>query len=164
MMVGTRYGERPPRSYETGAVTKMIRIAAVALTAASIITALVLFPSLPETIPTHFGPSGEADGWGPRGTIFGLLAISAVVVGGMTVLSRYPRTFNYLQVITEANAQQAYREGERTIVWTTASCALLFASITFASVFQVNLGLWFLPGALGVLASCVIGIVRMTKV
>lgn len=162
-MVGTSYGERPPRDYETGAVTRSIRIATIALTAGVLITALVLFPTLPETIPTHFGPTGEADGWGPRGSLLILLVISAAVVGGMTVLSRYPRAFNYLQPITEGNAQQAYREGERTIVWTTASCALLFSSIILATVFQLNLGLWFLPGVLGLLASCVIGIVRMTK-
>lgn len=29
-----------------------------------------LYPSLPNTIPTHFNLSGEADGWGGKGSIF----------------------------------------------------------------------------------------------
>jgi hypothetical protein len=32
--------------------------------------ALSAYPNLPERIPTHFGFTGEADGWGARWTIF----------------------------------------------------------------------------------------------
>lgn len=37
--------------------------------------AFYLFPSLPNSIPTHFNLAGEADGWGEKGTIYLLPAI-----------------------------------------------------------------------------------------
>ena len=38
-----------------------------------IVHALILYyywPALPDVIPTHFGISGEADGWGSKNTLF----------------------------------------------------------------------------------------------
>jgi len=38
-----------------------------------IVNALILYyywPALPDVIPTHFGISGEADGWGSKNTLF----------------------------------------------------------------------------------------------
>ncbi len=47
--------------------------------AAGLIAAAIAWPSLPEQMPTHWGVSGEPDGWGPRGV--------AVAIGPITSLS-----------------------------------------------------------------------------
>jgi uncharacterized membrane protein len=64
---------------------------------------------LPETIPTHFDFSGEADGWGSKTTLF-ILPISGMVLYIiMTVVGFFPHTYNYLWKITEKNAYNQYR-------------------------------------------------------
>ena len=58
-----------------------------------IVHALILFyywSALPDVIPTHFGISGEADGWGSKNTLFVLLVMSVVSYVTMTVLNFFP--------------------------------------------------------------------------
>ena len=43
-------------------------------------SALASYPNLPETIPVHFGLSGEADGWGSRWMIFLMPVIAMLIV------------------------------------------------------------------------------------
>jgi len=43
-------------------------------------SALASYPNLPETIPVHFGLSGEADGWGSRWMIFLMPVIATLIV------------------------------------------------------------------------------------
>ena len=51
-----------------------------------IVAGLCLYGRLPETIATHFGTNGEADGWSSRAfTVFGLPAIMA----GLNLLVRF---------------------------------------------------------------------------
>jgi len=40
--------------------------------------AYYLYPSLPQTIPTHFNASGEADAWGDKSTIYLLPTIMGI--------------------------------------------------------------------------------------
>ena len=93
--------QRPPRTYRTGAVTRWIRIATVGFTAIVIAVALIRYPALPDSVPTHFGITGEPDAWGPPSSMFPLLAILAALVGGMTWLSFHPRYFNFPVEITD---------------------------------------------------------------
>jgi len=50
---------------------------------AMIVAGIALYPSLPETIPTHWGLSGEADAWGPK--LLGIL-IGPVIATFMLLL------------------------------------------------------------------------------
>lgn len=43
----------------------------------SLIGLLLVYPSLPDIIPTHWGPDGQVDGTGPKSTLFLLWAIIA---------------------------------------------------------------------------------------
>ena len=66
-----------------------------------ILAGLYLYNRLPETIATHFGTNGEADGWSSRAfTVFGLPAIMA----GLNLLVRfaldtYPKKSNMNQTL-----------------------------------------------------------------
>ncbi|MBK0418938.1 DUF1648 domain-containing protein [Leucobacter sp. CSA1] len=155
--------QRPARTYETGAVTRWIRRVTVALSAATILAALLLYPTLPERIPTHFGISGQADAWGPRSSVFLLLGIFAALVGGLTWLSHHPRIFNYPAVVTEHNAQRMYRAGEQLIVWMNAACAAIFCGILVSVILPVNSSLFVVPGMVGMVAALAVGMVRMFR-
>lgn len=79
---------------------------------ALIMTAGILihfWPALPETVPTHFGFSGEVDAWGSRNSLFILPATGLVFFVILTALGFFPHSYNYLFKITEENAQAQYR-------------------------------------------------------
>ena len=64
--------------------------------------------SLPEQITVHFDLAGKSDGQGPKSTLLFLIAIAIFDYVLMTVIARFPQTFNYLHPITEKNAASQY--------------------------------------------------------
>jgi len=107
-----------------------------------IVNALILYyywPALPDVIPTHFGISGEADGWGSKNTLFFLLGMGVFSYVLMTVLNFFPHTFNYLVEITEKNARAQYANARLLLNIMKVEMVYLFAYITWGTV-QVALG------------------------
>ena len=107
-----------------------------------IVHALTLFyywSALPDVIPTHFGISGEADGWGSKNTLFVLLVMSVVSYVTMTVLNFFPHIFNYTVEITEKNARAQYSNARSMLNIIKVEMVYLFAYLTWGTV-QVALG------------------------
>ncbi len=77
-----------------------------------IITLLILpcyyYDQLPESIPTHFNGSGQADAFGDRSTVFLIPVFALISYISLTALSRFPHIFNYPTEITEENAAEQY--------------------------------------------------------
>ncbi|NOU90294.1 DUF1648 domain-containing protein [Paenibacillus sp. LMG 31460] len=63
---------------------------------------------IPERIPIHFNGQGKEDGWGNKFSLFLLPVITLILYIGLTVLSKYPHTFNYPYKITNENATWQY--------------------------------------------------------
>lgn len=104
-----------------------------------LLTMLHFWPSLPETIPTHFGISGEPDGWGSKNTLILLFALNIFLYLMMTILNRFPHTFNYVVEITEKNAWEQYYNARLMMSSMKAEIVLLFAYIQW-DIFQVVQG------------------------
>ena len=107
-----------------------------------IVNALILYyywPALPDVIPTHFGISGEADGWGSKNTLFFLLGMGVFSYVLMTVLNFFPHTFNYLVEITEKNARAQYANARLMMNFMKVELVYLFAYLTWGTV-QAALG------------------------
>ncbi len=123
-------------------------VAAWLFVAIGLALAFGYYSDLPEQIPTHFGPSGEADKFGSKNTIFFIPVLSLALVAGFIFLMRFPHKFNYLNKITPENAEFEYRRmriGLRTVNVLTS---LLFLVITWdilqaASGEAKGLSLWF---------------------
>lgn len=111
---------------------------------------LLFFNKLPETIPIHFGLSGEADGFGDKGILWVLPIVGCVMYSGLIWLIRFPHLYNYPQDVTEANAAHLYKMATRMIrlINTLMSCAFAFLTykiIQNALGHQSGLGYWFVP-------------------
>ena len=108
------------------------------------------FSTLPDTIPTHFNASGEADGFGSKASIIGLPVIASLLFVGLTVLNRYPHIFNYPTAITEDNALRLYTLATRMLRYLKLVLLVVFGGIGFMTVQHATgkaagLGAWFLP-------------------
>lgn len=108
------------------------------------------YSTLPDTIPTHFNASGEADGFGSKASLIALPIIATLLFIGLTVLNRYPHIFNYPTSITQDNALQLYTLATRMLRYLKLVLALVFGGIEFMTIQnatgkEAGLGAWFLP-------------------
>lgn len=152
--------DRPARTYTTGPVTRLFRYTSLA--SAGVLAGYVAFTyqALPDTVPTHFTFSGEADNWGPKWTIWVLLGVNVVMTVLLAWLSTKPRWFNYVSEITDQNAQFMYREGERMMVGLSLAVTVVFWGATL-SIYEIEnpfvvLGLIALP------VLTITGLIRMS--
>lgn len=135
-------------------------------------TCFILFLNylnLPDRIPTHFGASGQPDAWSGKTSLFALPIIMVVLYIGLTILGRFPHTYNYLCKITKENAPFQYLNTRMFIGLLKSEIILAFAYIEWATI-QVaggkayGLGIGFLPVFLiiifGTLAFFIIRMVR----
>lgn len=157
--MSTKVKDRPTRSYKTGPVTRALRY--VALVGVLVLSAYVAltYDALPEQVPTHFNFTGEADAWGPKSTIWVLIAINIVMVAGIAGLSTRPRWFNYPSGVTEDNAQFMYREGERMLVWMNLAIWVLFTG-AILSIYEIETPFVAL-GMIAILALMITGLIRI---
>lgn len=154
--------QRPARTYTTDALTRTVRIAALVAAVAVAGWVLLLYPAMPQTVPTHFDVTGTPDAWGDKSSVLALVAVSVVLPAALGWLSTKPRWFNLPVPITEENAQRLYREGERMLVWMMVPIVALFAGIALSLVGMPVAPLPWIGGA-GMLAVLAVGIVRMLR-
>ena len=106
---------------------------------AALLVCVKYLPLLPEKIPTHFGASGQPDGWGGKGTFFLLPVIGTISAVFLYLLSRYPQLYNYPVALTEQNIRAQYQNSRSAILWMGAEIACLVAYSEFG-IAQVSLG------------------------
>ncbi|MFL0578786.1 DUF1648 domain-containing protein [Dietzia sp. 179-F 9C3 NHS] len=83
-----------PAGALVGVVLPLVAVAAVVAWLAT------RWGELPDPFPSHWGPSGEADAWAPRGEAIGLpAAIVLVTVLPMTMLAAFARVDRFLRRI-----------------------------------------------------------------
>ena len=108
------------------------------------------FSNLPDSIPTHFNAAGEADGFGRKASIIGLPVIATLLFIGLTILNRYPHSFNYPTAITQDNALRLYTLATRMLRYLKLVLVLVFGGIELMTIQHAigkgaGLGVWFLP-------------------
>ena len=143
-------------------------ICAVAITG-SLVFVLVNYNVLPDILPRHFNLRGEPDGFWSKQNIWFLLATTLVGYIGLTILGRYPKSFNYPYEITADNTERQYKNSVLMIRIVKTLIVLMFSYLTCATVNiglggQKELGLFFAPTALiSILGTVVFFIIRGFK-
>lgn len=153
---------RPRRTYDTGVVTRILRVVALLGLLGVSIVVLRRYPALPETIPTHLGLGGDVTTVGPRWTILLLLGVLWVVLGAMTWLSRRSASFTYPVAVTTENAQRVYREGERQMVWVNLSLVVVGAGVVLLVLGDAAVALLW-SGLVLMVVAVVVGAVRAAR-
>ena len=94
---------------------------------------------IPNTVPTHFSASGIVDSWGNKWSLLALPCVEVVLYVILTIISRFPHTFNFPWPITEDNALRQYRIGRLMMISLKAETVWLFTYLEWQSV-QVSIG------------------------
>jgi uncharacterized membrane protein len=97
------------------------------------------YGGLPDRIPTHFGPEGQPDAYGPKATIWTLPIVAILTFSLFVILNRKPHIFNYPTKITEENAFEQYQFATRLMRFLNSIISAFLAYITYGIV-QTALG------------------------
>lgn len=102
--------EKPKLDIEKLVVAKVFDVLVVALFAAALVYLILQWNQLPDQIPAHFGADGEVDRYGSRVELLLLPFIGVIMWAGMSLLEKYPHTYNYLN-LRPHNVEIQYRYG-----------------------------------------------------
>lgn len=105
----------------------------------NLILTIVAWEIVPDKIPTHFGGSGMPDSWSGKEALF-LLPFGVILLYLLlSVVSKYPHTFNYPCKITEENAKAQYQIARSLLVFLKTEIIWSFTYIQWMTV-QVAIG------------------------
>ena len=70
------------------------------------------YGSLPDRIPIHYGADGVVDGYGAKGMVWVLVAVSWILVGIVSAVEQFPRFWNVPFKVTKENQNRVM-----TVTW-----------------------------------------------
>ncbi|NME72704.1 DUF1648 domain-containing protein [Flammeovirga aprica] len=126
---------------------KTIELVCIAILLITWLIPLIVYNDLPDEIAIHFNSKGIPDNYGHKSTLFGLPIFATFLFILLTILNKYPHTFNYPTEITEDNAFKQYTLSTRFMRFVKLSILIVFLVIVYKSV-ELNpegLGTFFLP-------------------
>lgn len=109
-----------------------------------IVQLIIEYPSLGQSVPTHFGTGGSPDAWGDKSSLLIIPIVSIVLYSGLTILNKYPHIFNYPVAITDNNASKQYQYAKSllsTLKFTTTGLFLYIQLQTISVAKQIQSGL-----------------------
>lgn len=142
--------KRPILDVPLSSLEKFLEALAVIGILLNIIFIAMFWNELPNKIPTHFGPSGAPDAWGGKGMLLFLTVMNIMLYLLLTIVSRFPHTFNYPVKITTENALKQYYLARNLLLFLKTETVFLFTYILWGTI-QVaqgkaeGLGILFLP-------------------
>ncbi len=114
-----------------------------ALSYAALITlfaiSLAFYFDLPEEIPYHYGFSGTPDAFSGKNSIWILPGVGALIIIGISLLSKIPSVFNYPVKITAQNAAKQYSMAIRFLGLLKLLIGWFFCVLNYQSI-QIALG------------------------
>lgn len=133
-------------------------VSVVALALLVGITARALYGPvrLPARIPTHFDAAGQVNGWGSPWSLLGLPAIGCALYLLMTLVARFPGSFNFPVRVTAGNRARLEALALNMIAWLKAEILCLFVCIQEMTVESALHGHGNLPVAFVPLSMVVI--------
>ena len=127
-----------PRYPNTG-FQKALNLFSILALVLAFLYPLLKWDQIPDTIITHWGFSGQPDGWGPKGTIWIIPAVSLLLYLPLTILERFPSVWNVPVRTTQRDQKWVYQNIKTMLILMKFLMTAEFAVITYHSVQEKNL-------------------------
>ena len=107
----------------------------------------LIYPDLPEQIPSHFNFAGEIDAYSSKGSFILLAAISVGLYLLVSVSQRFPSIWNVPKKknASEEDIARNYSYSLSLLLWTKLEMLLIFWFISYCTAGGSNLPIIFLP-------------------
>ena len=110
-------------------INAIIDVISAILVVTMIVGTFFIWKAAPDIVPTHFNFKGQVDNYGSKNIVFLLLVIAVICYVGMTVLSKYPKIYNYCIEITPENKEKQYLMAQTCIKLLNLEVAAIFLYI-----------------------------------
>jgi uncharacterized membrane protein len=142
--------KRPVLKLKYSKFEKILELAAVIFLITAILLTLLYWPSILEKIITHCDIKGNPDSYGGKGSLLIMPIVSAGIYLLITLLSRFPHSFNYIVDINEENAIFQYNNARILMLCIKAEIMCMFAYLQWRFIIESikgngRLGILFLP-------------------
>lgn len=126
----------------------VLQVFCVVILAGTFLLMALKWGSLPDTVPSHYGLDGQADGWDGKGSLWICPILSLVLFGVLTLLERFPKFWNTGVTLTPQNRDTIYSLLWLMLVVVKTAAVLTISYMTICGALQQPLGAWFLPGTM----------------
>jgi uncharacterized membrane protein len=130
---------RPKIYPESTPSEKFLELLSISSLAFAGIYLYLKWEALPGRIPTHFGATGNPDGWGIKTTLLTLPLIGMGLYLLLSLVSRFPHLCNIPWEITQANAPAQYRIIRSLLAWLKLEMVWIFVYLEMGTV-EVAMG------------------------
>ncbi|HEY9062074.1 MAG TPA: DUF1648 domain-containing protein [Pseudobacteroides sp.] len=142
--------DRPSIKIQFSLLEKVLEGISIFCIGAIIVVLFINWMSLPDRIPIHFGISGSPDSWGDKIKLIYIPIVMIFIYVMLTLVARFPHTFNYLVEITQDNAKFQYQNARKMILWLKAEIIIVFGYIEWITILVAHnrkpgMDVWFLP-------------------
>lgn len=105
----------------------------------------VRWPSVSDTVPTHFGFDGQPDAWGDKNSLLFMPILTFVLYLLVSVTELFPKIWNFPVQLTETNRDKMIAISLDMMIVIKLMLVIIFAFITWLSIGFGYLPVWFLP-------------------
>lgn len=135
-----RPASAPPQKF-----SRILEVISAAILLGGIVYFVFTYIGLPDRVPVHFGPNGQADSWGSKNeSLIGplILSGSALLV---LIVARFPRMYNVpIAPRTEVGWQRSYTLTRNMLLWISCGMGAMVWNIAFSTAHPDRGNLGFL--------------------
>ncbi len=110
----------------------------------TIVYLIVIWKSIPDTIPAHYNAAGEVNRWGDKSELIFLPIIGGMLYFLITLIQQYPAAWNTGITVTERNRERVYQILGNLIGTTKLLMLAVFSGLTVLSSLGLSLPIWYL--------------------
>ncbi|MEN6593388.1 MAG: DUF1648 domain-containing protein [Clostridiaceae bacterium] len=122
----------------------MTETLSLVLVIGTVVYLIVMWRSIPDTIPAHYNAAGEVNRWGDKSELIFLPIIGGMLYFLITLVQQYPQAWNTGVAVTEQNRERVYRILGNLIGTTKLMMLLVFSSLTVLSSLGLALPIWYM--------------------
>ena len=125
---------------------------------------IIMWSQIPDQIPTHYNFAGEADGYGGKGSLIFMMVLAWFMFILITVLMRFPNTWNMPVKVTAENKARLYSITRAMLEVIKMLASLLFAVMLINAAIATPMPRFILIALIAaMLLSIIMGIFMMYK-
>ncbi|MEN6420027.1 MAG: DUF1648 domain-containing protein [Clostridiaceae bacterium] len=110
----------------------------------TIVYLIVMWKSIPDTIPAHYNAAGEVNRWGDKSELIFLPILGGMLYFLITLIQQFPAAWNTAVTVTEQNRERVYQILGNLIGTTKLMMLAVFSSLTVLSSLGLSLPIWYL--------------------
>lgn len=125
---------------------------------------IIMWSQIPDQIPTHYNFAGVADGYGGKGSLIFMMVLAWFMFVLITVLMRFPNTWNMPVKVTADNKARLYSITRAMLEVVKMLTSLLFAVMLINAAIATPMPRFILIALIAaMLLSIIMGIFMMYK-